>query len=200
MKAVIIFLICFFIVGCTNKSKQKEEKGSDILELSLDNQQDDTTTSKEFDKKKQTINLKNDNPITGYEFPGFWLMYSKELPDSVCCGKKYRVWTEKACYTRDVKTIKLFVENRTKKYWRFGRDWGLEVWNGSKWCTPKQKTVLGWFDDAFTIPKAPLLYCFQFPIADYFYLSTGRYQIKKAFDMNDGRNLFVELYAEFEIK
>ncbi len=141
MKAVILFLTCFFIVGCTNKSKQKEEECSDTLEFSLDNQQVDTNASKEFDKKKQTKNPKDYKP-TGYELPGFWLLYSKELPDCVCSDKKYRIGTEKACYTRDVKAIKLFVENCTKKYWTFGRDWDLEVWNGSNWCSAKQKNGL----------------------------------------------------------
>ena len=56
------------------------------------------------------------------------------------------------------------------------------------------------FDDAFAIKNAPLLYCGRFPIADYFHLPVGRYRIKKDFNFNDGKNLFVELYVDFEIK
>lgn len=65
---------------------------------------------------------------------------------------------------------------------------------------PNKKMDLVWFDDAFAIAKVPLLYCFRFPIADYFHLLVGKYRIKKIFNFNDGKNLFVELYAEFEIK
>ena len=65
MKVIILFLICFFIVGCANKSKQKEEvvpetsinntvEKNDTLGLLLDNQQEEAVVKKESDKKKQT--------------------------------------------------------------------------------------------------------------------------------------------------
>lgn len=62
MKTMIVFLTCIFIVGCTSKSKQKEEGASeasinnivernDTLELLSNNQQE--VTIKESEKQKQ---------------------------------------------------------------------------------------------------------------------------------------------------
>ena len=54
-----------------------------------------------------------------------------------------------------------------------------------------------WMDDSWEINEAPLLYCFRFPVGEYYRLSEGKYRISKSFRCG-GRN--VELEAEFEIK
>ena len=150
--------------------------------------------------ENQTKSLKDYQPIS-YEMPEVGLLYSKELPDSVCnTEERYRVSTEQKCYPHNVTAIKYFVENLTNTWWMFGRGWTLQVWDGDKWCSPKQKKVLFWFDDGFAIQNAPLLYCFRIPIGEYFYLPGGKYRVGKDFGFMDEKNQNVELFAEFEIK
>lgn len=108
--------------------------------------QKDRTVDK---SENQTKSLKDYQPVC-YEMPEVGLLFSKALPDSVCTTEeKYRVWTEQKCYPQNVTAINYFVENRTDTWWTFGRDWTLQIWDGAKWCPPKQKKVLFWFDDGF---------------------------------------------------
>lgn len=61
----------------------------------------------------------------------------------------------------------------------------------------KTKGDIAWFDDGFIKQKAPLLYCFSFPIDEYYHLSKGKYRISKSFY---AKREEIKLYAEFEVK
>ena len=91
------------------------------------------------DKTESPIKSLKDYHLISYEMPDFGLLYSKVLLDSVCTDEKYRVWTEQRCYPQNVISIKYFVENLTDTWWMFGRGWTLQIWDGDKWCSPKQK-------------------------------------------------------------
>ena len=78
-----------------------------------------------------------------------------------------------------------------------GRGWKLEQWNGKEWGIAKTKGDRSWFDDGFNKQKAPLLYCFRFPVGRYYYLPKGKYRICKSFS---AKREYIELSAEFEIK
>ena len=61
----------------------------------------------------------------------------------------------------------------------------------------KTKGDIVWSDDGFETPKAPLLYCFRFPVGWYYYLPKEKYRICKSFH---AKRENIELSAEFEIK
>ena len=52
--------------------------------------------------------------------------------------------------------------------------------------------------DVFCKKEAPLLYCFRFPIGEYYHLPKGKYRISKSFLLKEKDE--INLYAEFEIK
>lgn len=108
------------------------------------------------------------------------------------------MWTELPVYGTDVQGINVFVENPTTTSLTYGRDWHLYRWNGKEWVMPKVKGPdIAWFSDGFNNRKAPLRYCFCFPIGRYYHLSKGKYRIQKSF-YADRRE--IALNAEFEIK
>ena len=73
----------------------------------------------------------------------------------------------------------------------------VEQWNGKEWVMAKTKGDIVWQDDGFEIPKAPLLYCFRFPVSRDYYLPKGKYRIRKSFH---AKRENIELSATFEIK
>ena len=182
---------------CSETSRSDAESTMQLLMTGCVHRQKDKTVDK---TENQTKSLK-DYQTVSYEMPEVVLLYSKALPDIVCTTEeKYRVWTEQECYPQNVTAINYFVENRTDTWWTFGRDWTLQIWDGAKWCPPKQKKVLFWFDEGFGKRRAPLLYCFRIPIGEYFFLPKGKYRVKKDFIQNDRKNQFLDLYAEFEVR
>ena len=63
-------------------------------------------------------------------------------------------------------------------------------------CLFGTEQSLSWTDDAFGIDKAPLFYCFRFPVGEYYHLPKGKYRLAKRFRAN-GKNL--TLTADFSI-
>lgn len=179
-----IVLCAFIVVSCTNKQKQQNA----IIGSA------DSTTEIVIAEK----NSKQDRDTISYELQDCLLWYTKQLPEKYR-DQKACMWTEYENYRKNVQIINVFVANPTDAWWLFGRSWNLEVWNGEKWISPKSKRDLSWFDDGFAIEKAPLLYCFRFPVGRYFYLSEGKYRIKKGFSMNKGKDCYTDFVAEFYI-
>lgn len=175
----------FLILSCANEQKQQPAiiGGADsITQIVI---------------AEESGNQDKDTVI--YKLPECSLWYTKELPEDYK-DKKVRIWTEREIYWENVQAINVFVANPTDAWWLSGRGWHLDVWNGKEWESPKAKKDLNWFDDGFAIQKAPLLYCFRFPIGEYFHLSKGKYRINKGFSMNNGKDRYTYLSAEFEIK
>lgn len=137
----------------------------------------------------------NNKDMVNYEIPECYLWYTHELPYK---NNDSRIWTEQTVYRENIQAINVFVANTTAAWWMFGRSWHLDVWNGKEWTHAKAKEDLFWFDDGFAIKKAPLLYCFHFPISKYYQLPKGKYRFGKGFSMNNGKETV--LYAEFEIR
>lgn len=185
MKSIMIVLtimLCIAVVSCTNNQKQQN---------TIIGGADSTT--------EIIINGKSSKNTVSYELQDCLLWYTKQLPEEYK-DRKASMWTEYENYGKDVKAINVFVANPTDAWWLFGRSWYLEVWNGKKWSSPKSKRDLIWFDDGFAIEKAPLLYCFRFPVGRYYDLPKGKYRIKKGFSMNKGKDNYTDLTAEFYIK
>ena len=97
-----------------------------------------------------------------------------------------------------LRSISVFVTNPTNEKFWIGRDWSLRIWNGVQWCIPQEKFELNVKADAFCKKEAPLLYCFRFPIGEYYHLPKGKYRISKSFLLKEKDE--INLYAEFEIK
>ncbi len=185
MKSIIIVLtitFCVSVVSCTNNPKQQN---------TIIGGTDGTT--------EMVINEKDCKDTVTYELQDCLLWYTKQLPEEYK-GQKACMWTEYEDYRENVQIINVFVANPTDAWWLFGCSWYLEVWNGKEWGFPKSKGDLIWFDDGFAIEKAPLLYCFRFPVGRYYHLSKGKYRIKKGFSMNKGKDKYTDLTAEFHIK
>ena len=108
------------------------------------------------------------------------------------------MWTESEVYWENVAVINVFVTNPTNEKFWVGRDWSLRIWNGVQWCIPQEKFELNVKADAFCKKEAPLLYCFRFPIGEYYHLPKGKYRISKSFLLKEKDE--INLYAEFEIK
>lgn len=108
------------------------------------------------------------------------------------------MWAEHPVYGTDVQAVNVFVENPTHTSLTYGRDWYLYQWNGKEWVLAKIKGPdIAWQSDGFDNNRAPVWYCFRFPIANYYHLSKGKYRICKSFYA--GRQE-IALHAEFEIK
>ena len=108
------------------------------------------------------------------------------------------MWTEYPVYGTDVQEINVFVANSTATPLLYGRSWFMYRWNGKEWVDPERKiTGSSWEDDAFRKNKAPLLYCFRFPVSKYYHLSGGKYSIRKHFHSGKEK---IELNAEFEVR
>lgn len=179
---ILIIVLCIFVVSCTNNQKQQN---------TIIGGADGTT--------EIVIDGKDCKDTVTYRLQDCLLWYIKQLPEEYK-DKKACMWTEYEDYQENVQFINVFVANPTDDWWLFGRSWYLEVWNGEKWVFPKSKGDLIWFDDGFAIEKAPLLYCFRFPVGRYYHLPKGKYRIKKGFLMNKGKDNYTVLTAEFHIK
>lgn len=169
------------IVSCTHKQKQPNT----IIGGA------DSTTGIVITEK----NSKLDRDTVIYEIPRCKLWYTEELSETDN-SEEYRMWTEHKQYGEDVQVINVFVMNLTDVWWNFGRDWSLYVWNGTDWAQPMFKQSLSWTDEAFGVGKAPLLYCFRFPVGEYYHLLKGKYRLVKTFLAN-GKKL--TLTADFNI-
>lgn len=130
-----------------------------------------------------------------YELPQCALVYTKTLKAK---GGEIKMWTESNNYLENIQAINVFVENPTNVPLFFGREWYIYRWNGKSWELPKQKNpdILVWNSDAFMTKKAPLLYCFRFPVGELYYLPKGKYRITKSFWQDKKK---IELIANFNI-
>lgn len=192
MKYVIhlILPLCLLLsISCSNRQKKFQPEVTVATSVAIIGGTDAKTEIAISDERsKDTVN---------YELPECYLWYTCELPYK---NNDFRMWTEQTSYCENIQAINIFVANTTDAWWLFGRSWQLDVWNGKEWTPAKAKGDLCWFDDGFAIEKAPLLYCFHFPIGKYYQLSKGKYRFGKGFSMNKGKEKETVLYAEFEIK
>lgn len=192
MKYVIhlILPLCLLLsISCSNRQKKFLPEAKEATDVAIIGGADEVTEIVIAEEKsKDTVN---------YEISECHLWYTRELPYK---NNDSRIWTEQTTYRKNTQAINIFVANTTDDWWMFGRRWHLDVWNGKEWTPAKAKGDLSWFDDGFAIEKAPLLYCFHFPIGKYYQLPKGRYRFGKGFSMNNGKDKETVLYAEFEIK
>lgn len=188
---ILIIVFCTFFMSCSNKHKRFQPNATNDNIVTIIGRADTSTNIRIEEKNKtnrDTIKL---------ESPGFNLWYTKELPEKYK-DHGFLMWTESKVYGEDVSTINVFVTNPTNKKFWMGRDWSLRIWDGTQWCIPPIKSELNVFADALSKKEAPLLYCFRFPIGEYYYLQKGKYRISKSFLLQEKDE--INLYAEFEIK
>ena len=191
MTILSIMLLITVCLSCTDKRQQiqigtapgKETAGTDA---------GDTVASVQVNDK----HFSADKYPAVYDIPECYLWYVKDLPDEYK-GKPVSMWTEHHVYNEDVQDVNVFVVNPDSVSLLYGRSWLLEKWNGKEWVIAKTRGDLAWFDDAFGNEKAPLLYCFRFPVDKYYQLSKGKYRINKKFY---AKRKEIKLYAEFEVK
>ena len=193
MKYVIhlILPLCLLLsISCSNRQKKFQPEVTVATSVAIIGGTDAKTEIAISDERsKDTVN---------YELPECYLWYTCELPYK---NNDFRMWTEQTSYCGNIQAINIYVTNTTDAWWMFGRRWHLDVWNEKEWTPAKAKGDLSWFDDGFAIEKAPLLYCFHFPIGKYYHqLPKGKYRFGKGFSMNKGKEKETVLYAEFEIK
>ena len=194
MKTNILFLIltCILICGCIPKEKEISPRNTSNKSMPIIGGSD-TITSIKIEKWKTV----SDKDTVIYETPECKLWYTQNLPNEYK-NKLICMWTEHAIYWEEVKVINVFVVNPTSTPLTYGRSWFLYQQNGEKWDEPNRKiTGFSWEDDAFSKNKAPLLYCFRFPVGKYYHLPKGKYQICKSFYLDSKK---IKLNAEFEIK
>lgn len=141
---------------------------------------------------------KNDKDTIRYYIPECFLVDVQDLWDERE-DTSVIMWTEYPVYSMDVQAVNVFVENPTHTSLTYGRDWYLYQWDGKEWVMPKIKgpDIIAWQSDGFDNRKAPLWYCFRFPISSYYHLSPGKYRICKSFYAGQQE---IALNAEFEIK
>ena len=189
MKTIILFAILSSVVclSCTNKRQQAQPEATPDKELAIIGRSDTVTSIQVASADKDTII---------YDTPECCLWYVEDLPDEYK-DKPISMWTERPVYGENVQVIDVFVANPTSTSLMYGRGWKLEQWNGKGWVIAKTKGDKSWFDDGFNKPKAPLLYCFRFPVGRYYYLPKGKYRICKLFS---AKRENIELSATFEIK
>ena len=189
MKTIILFAMLSSVVclSCTNKRQQFQPEATADKELAIIGGGDTATSIQVVSADKDTII---------YDTPECCLWYVKDLPDEYK-DKPISMWTERPVYWENVQVVNVFVANPTSVSLMYGRGWDLEQWNGEKWVRAKMKGDIVWFDDGFNKQKAPLLYCFRFPVGRYYHLSKGKYRICKSFFAKRDN---ITLNAEFEIK
>lgn len=197
MKVIILFLTCFFIVGCANKSKQKEEavqetsinntvEKNDTLGILLDNQQEEAVVKKESDKEKQT------SETISFEL--------KPIPRDIPIGEVISsallsMKTEYDYYPLSTTEVKITVTNYSQQEYTCGNDYSLAYYNDNKqqWETLPTDPII---EDVLWIlqPEYPSgeqtikLYTSEVPNRE------GKYRIYKSFN----RETKVA-YAEFEL-
>lgn len=189
MKTIILFAMLSSAVclSCTNKRQQFQPEATPDKELAIIGGKDTVTSIEIAMVDKDTI---------VYDTPECYLWYVEDLPDEYK-GKPVSMWTEHPIYWENVYAINVFVANPASVSLMYGRGWILEQWNGKEWVMAKTKGDISWFDDGFNKQKAPLLYCFRFPVGRYYHLPKGKYRIKKSFN---AQRKEIKLNAEFEIK
>lgn len=184
-------LLCLILCGsCSNQQKKFQPEATNDHEVAIIGSAGGSTEIVIGEDR-----CKPDRDTVIYEIPRCRLWYTKELSEADK-GKEIRMWTEYEQYWEDVRVINVFVANPTDVWWNFGRDWSLSVWSGTDWVKPAFKRSLSWTDDAFGIDKAPLFYCFRFPVGEYYHLPKGKYRLAKRFGAN-GKTL--TLTADFSI-
>lgn len=194
--AIQFFLLpCLLLCGsCSNKQKKLQPEATNDRKVAIIGIADSSTNIMVADKNELA-----DRDTIIYEISDCYLWYTKKLPDEYK-DQNPQMWTERTTYWEDVQAINVFVANPTNSWWMFGRRWDLNVWNGKDWVFPKNKRDLFWLDDGFAISQSPLLYCFCFPVGEYYQLPKGKYRLSKGFSMNNGNDKYIDLHAEFEIK
>ena len=178
---VLFFAACLGVFGCAGDG-QKESSvigGADAATTIV--------VSDEADADGDTVR---------YELPQCCLWYTEALPEKYM-KKSVCIWTEYPYYWEDVQVINVFVANPTATPLSFGRGWSLLRWDGERWSQPEFKRDLSWQDDAFGVDRAPLLYCFRFPVGEYYRLTVGKYRLLKTFWQANKR---IELTSEFEVR
>ena len=188
---ILIIVFCTFIVSCSNKHKRFQPKATDDNAIAIIGSSDGSTNIVIEE------NNKTDKDTVILESPNFNLWYTKELADKYK-NQGFQMWTESKVYWENVAVINVFVTNPTNERFWIGRDWSLRIWNGEQWCIPQEKFELNVKADACCKKEAPLLYCFRFPIGEYYHLPKGKYRISKSFSLQEKDE--INLYAEFEIK
>lgn len=189
MRTIILFAILSSAVclSCTHKRQQFQPEVTPDKELAIIGCSDTITSIQVTSRDKDTII---------YDTPECCLWYVEDLPNKYK-DKPVSMWTERPVYWENVQAITVFVANPTSTSLMYGRGWIVEQWNGKEWGMAKTKGDRSWFNDGFNKPKAPLLYCFRFPVGRYYHLSKGKYRICKLFQ---AKRENIELSAEFEIK
>ena len=190
MKTIILFVTLSSIIclSCTRKRQQFQPEATPDKGLAIIGGGDTVTSIRVSSADKEDTIV--------YDTPECYLWYVQDLPDEYK-DKPVSMWTERTAYWENAQTINVFVTNPTSDFLMYGRGWVLEQWNGAEWAMAKTKGDISWQDDAFAKEKAPLLYCFRFPVGRDYYLPQGKYRIRKSF--HTGRE-DIELNAEFEIK
>lgn len=158
-------------LSCTNKRQQFQPEATPDKELAIIGGNDTVTSI-------QVVSADKDTVI--YDTPECYLWYVEDLSDKYK-NKPVSMWTECSVYGENVQIVNVFVANPTPVSLMYGRGWKLEQWNGKEWGIAKTKGDRSWFDDGFNKQKAPLLYCFRFPVGRYYYLPKGKYRICKSF-------------------
>lgn len=174
-------------LSCTHKRQQFQPEVTPDKELAVIGGSDTVTSIQVVSGDKDTII---------YDTPECCLWYVEDLPDKYK-GKPVSMWTERHVYWENVQAVNVFVANPTSTSLMYGRAWVVEQWNGEEWVMAKTKGDIVWFDDGFNNQKAPLLYCFRFPVGRYYHLPKGKYRIRKSFHVKREN---IELSATFEIK
>lgn len=174
-------------LSCTNERQQFQPEATPDRKSAIIGENDTVTSIQVASADKDTVI---------YDTPECYLWYVEDLPDKYK-DKPVSMWTERPVYWENVQAFNVFVANPTSTSLMYGRAWVVEQWNGKEWVMAKTKGDIVWQDDGFEIPKAPLLYCFRFPVGRYYYLPKGKYRICKSFS---AKREYIELSAEFEIK
>lgn len=182
-RTIILGMLCnCLILGCTNK----QERRNTIIGGA------DGTAEIVIAEKSG----KQDRDTVTYEIPQCRLWYTEELPEAGN-DKEIRMRTERESYWEDVQVIDVFVTNPTDIPINFGRRWHIYVWNGEEWVYPELKVShLMWEDDLFVQHRGMLLYCFRFPVGEYYHLPKGKYRLVKTFWANKKE---ITLVADFDI-
>lgn len=191
---LILLLGLLLNTSCINKQRKFQSEATNDTKIAIigfnDSLIDITVTDKDKLSDKDTVI---------YEVPGYWLWFTKELP-SKYKNQDFLMWTECKVYWENVAVINVFVTNPTETPLEYGRKWTLRKLNEQgEWVTPKTRySPIIWEQDLLIDSKAPLLYCFRFPIGEYYHLPKGIYRIGKSFALQGKKDF--DLYAEFEIK
>ncbi|MFR3329842.1 MAG: immunoglobulin-like domain-containing protein [Odoribacter splanchnicus] len=187
----IFLLLCLLLCGsCLNKQKKFQPEATNDHKVAIIGSADGST---EIVIGEDSCKQDRDTAI--YEIPQCLLWYTKELSETNK-GKEIRMWTERKEYWEDVQVINVFVSNPTDSILSFGRAWKLLVWNGADWVKPMSKQSLFWNEDAFSIERSKMLYCFRFPVGEYYHLPKGKYRLTKKFWANEKK---LTLTADFNI-